>query len=600
MNINKIILNTPYSSRQNAIPNNVFSSNTSSTELKIKRTTYADSVSFSAKLPKTLPNDRMAYYAVNLIKKFKLKENQQLFITAESKYLPFLKILTEEAYKNGSGLVSLNIIEPELQILRKKYKISDHFEFQKNIRNELKENGTKFIKFSDLNCPYKRSGLSKSETNNQIESICPKIPQKIQDIFKLDPEEIFKVGLDIHEGQPAYISCQREQLPKVTKLVEWLYSKNKSKLVSVNVVESKELNPDVSFLKYAKDDLIGKFTQSSVDAQKEYFEKNAAGLWLCGDDPELYSDIDSKKIVQNSVPYLKAINEFADKNLSYNPWLMYYAPTTKSVKYSYPEYKNPIDALPKAYADANKINRVGEMKKHMDFIETRAKKLNEVLDKGYRTIRFVSVDPAKKKPDGNTNLKITLPEESFFNGARMDMKLKNHRPTVNIPTEEIFTSPYANSAEGWVSATTPLILNGKIIDGIRIKFKKGEIEEVFATKNLDMLKEHIKANVNANRLGEVALVADSPIYKMNRTFFETLLDENAVCHIALGKAYTDVVKGADDILDYAKQQEFLRKLNVNTSTTHDDFMIGGKNVYVYAENKKGDNIPIIIDDKFML
>lgn len=601
MNINPVFYNLQGSNNRKKLPSNYCNfSNSFSAPINTKFTSTLDSVMFGTRLPKPLPKDRMAYYAVNLLKKIGLKENQPLCITADSKYLPFLKVLTDESYKNGSGLVTLNLIEPEIEALREKYNISDYFEFQKNAKLELKEKGAKFIKFSEKNCPYKKSGLSKSEINEQIQSISNIIPKKVQNILKIEPEEIFKAGLDIHEGEPVYIYCQREQMPQVTKLVEWLYSKNKTKLVNVNITELKEFNPDVSFYKYAKDELIGKYTKASVDAQREYFEKDAAGLWLCGDDPELYSEIDSKRIVNNNIPYLKATNEFADKNLSYNPWLMYYFPTTQSVKYSYPEYKNPIEALPKAFEDANKINHVGSMKKHMDFIEARAEKLNEVLTKGYRTIRFVSVNSANKLPDGKTNLKIDLPEESFFNGARMDMKRKNHNPIVNIPTEEIFTSPLANSANGWVSSTTPLVLNGKIIDGIRIKFKKGKIQKIYAEKNLDMLTQHIKNNVNADKLGEVALVADSLIYKMNRIFFETLLDENAVCHIALGKAYTDVVKGADDILDYTKQQNYLRHLNINTSTTHDDLMIGGKDVYVYAENKKGDKIPIIIDDKFML
>lgn len=567
-----------------------------------------DSVSFSARIPKLSVQERMTNYAIKFLNEIGLKEDQPLQITASSKHIPFLKVVTDEAYKKGSGRVSLKVVEPEIEALRKKYNITETFNYKKEAQKELEAEGALFIKFDDTNCPYKRSGLSNSETLKEIKSIYDKVPNKIKNIFKLNPEELFKTALDMHEGQPILIRGHREHFPEIIKLVDYLYGKNKSKLVDVSLTEAKEFNTSISYYKYAKDDLIGKFCQSSVNAEKECFEKDTALLVLRGGDPELYKEIDSKRIVEDSKPFNEAVQEYYSKSTNNNPWLVYYAPTTKSALFAYPEYGNDkVAALKHALKDAKKINRIGKLKEHIAAIELRAKKMNDLLDKGFRNIRYVSVNPKTKLPDGKTDLKIGLSPKSFFNTGRMNMENTGHKPIVNIPTEEIFTSPKANTAEGVVSATMPLVLSSKIVEGIQMTFKKGKAILVKASKNEELLKEHIKANKNADKLGEVAIVADSPIFKLNRLFYSTLLDENAACHIAIGDSYADAIKGpgsiktAGNMQDYTEQQKYLKKLNINTSTTHNDFMIGGPNVYVYAENPKtGEQIQIIKDDKFLL
>ena len=575
---------------------------TNSFGLKMNAALKTDVVSFSGKAQKASPEERMALYAVKFLDEIGLKEDQPLQITADSKYVPFLRVLSEEAYKNGSGRISIKVVEPELEALKKKYGVTEEFDYKKAAIKELEDEGALFVKFDDTNCPYKASGLNKKEATAQAKSLYPSIPKDVQNIFKLNPEELFKTALDMKEGEPAIIRGEREHLPQIIKLVDYLYSKNKTTLVDVRLTEAKEFNPSIAFYKYAKEDLIGKFTKSSVDGVKECYEKDAATLILCGDDPELYKEIDSKKIVQNSKPFREAIKEYHSKASSNNPWLIYYAPTTKSVGLAYPEYgSDKVAALAHALKDAKEINRVGKLKEHIEAVELRAKKMNELLDKGYSNIRYVSVDPDTKEPDGKTDLKIGLSEKSFFGGARMDMAKTGHKPLVNIPTEEIFTSPMDNTAEGKVSATMPLVLNGKVVEDIQMTFKEGKAVEVTASKNLDMLKEHINANKNADRLGEVALVAGSPIFKQNRLFYETLLDENAACHIAIGSAYPDVVKGAEEFEDYEEQEKYLKDLHINSSTAHNDFMIGGPNVYVYAENPKtGEKVQVIKDDKFLL
>lgn len=559
--------------------------------LRTNTTMKADSVSFTGSIT---PSDKMSVYAINLLEQKGLQENQPVYIEADSKYLPFMNILATEAYKKGSGLVHIEAKEPELEKLKEKYNITEDFDYKKEERNEFK-NALK-LSFDTTNDPYKKAGLKDYEIKSELEKIYPPIPKNVRNEFKINPEEIFKTALDVHEGEPVLIYGEREHLPYIVDMVDYLYSKNNTKLVDVIFTNE----ADKSFLKYAKDDLLTQVPQSRINADKEYYEKDTARLFLDGEDPHFLEDIDSSRIVKKMKAQSSARKKYRNLQATYNPWLVYYAPTTKSCKDVYPEISNPIDAISQAYKDANKINRMGGLKEHADTLLARSEKMNDLMSKGYRTLHYVSVNPETKEPDGKTNFRITMSPKSRFKAARENMSKTGHTPIVNIPTEETFTAPLANSAEGQIVATMPLSLNGKIVDGIILSFKNGKVIDIKASKNEDMLKEHIKSHKNADKLGEVALVANSPIAKTGRLFNSTLLDENATCHLALGNAYPDCVEGASEITNYEKQEKYMEDTGINSSTTHNDFMVGGPNVYIYAENEKGNSIPVIKDDKFLI
>ena len=555
----------------------------------------ADTISFTGSIT---PTDKMQVYATTLLEKSGLKQDQPVYIEADSKYLPFMNVLAQEAYKKGSGYVKIVAKEPELEKLKEKYNITAKFDYQKEEEKEF-ANALKF-NFNDENNPYKNSGLKNNEIKSEIEKIYPPIPKIIRNQFKIKPEEIFKTALDIHEGEPVLINGEREHLPFIVNMVDYLYSKNKTELVDVKF-NDENIVLDKNLLLYGKDELLEQVPQSRVNADKEYYEKDVARLFLDGDDPSRLDGVDSKRIVKRSLAFSEARKKYRSLEQAHNPWLVYYAPTTKSCKDVYKEHNNTLTALNHAYMDANKINRIGKLEEHVATLKSRADKMNKLMKDGYRTLHYVSVDPETKKPDGKTDFKITMSDRSVFKAAREEMKRFNHNVIMNLPTEEIFTSPLRNSAQGKVSATMPFSLNGKLVDGIELTFKDGKVVNVKASQNEDMLKEHIKSHKNADMLGEVALVAGSPIAQTGRLFNSVLLDENAACHLALGDAYPDCVEGAMDIEDYDEQQKFLDEQNINSSTTHNDFMVGGPNVYIYAEHvKTGKQIPVIQDDKFLL
>lgn len=562
----------------------------------ITSTTETDTVSFSGRA-QMLPKEKLTNLAKSILESNNLQAGQKLYITGLSAFLPFLDILTEEAYKMDSGLISFKVIEPELEALKEKYNITEEFDYIIKEREDYKKANALFLNFDETNNPLLEAGLNENEIDELRKEISIDIPKEIRDLFIINPEEVLVQALDIHKGQPVSIYGEREHLPYITELVEWLYANNDTKLVNVRINNNNQLN----LYKYGNDNLLEEVPATCIDAEQEMYDKDIALLCLDGEDPNFYNDVDSEKVVRNNRARRAAIKELRSKTSTNNPWLVYYAPTTKSCKEAYQDYDDgALGALTQAYKDANKINRSGKLEEHIKNLSHRAQKMNELIENGYRTLHYTSIDESGN-PDGKTDFTIKMSADSIFNSARMAMPKYNHNPIVNIPTEEVFSAPLANTAQGVLSATKPLSLNGKLVEGIQFTFKDGAIVDIKATKNEDMLKAHIKAYENADRLGEIALVAGSPIEETGRIFNSVLLDENASCHFAIGDCYPDTIKGADEIEDYNELKAFLKEGNFNVSDTHNDFMVGGKNIIITAINDEtGDTLEVIKDDKFLL
>ena len=219
--------------------------------MKMKGALKTDTVSFTS-LHNLTPNQKMKTYALQLLKDNAFKENRKIHIIAESKYLPFMNVLSETAYKKGSGNISMKVIEPELEALKKKHNIKETFNFEKENLEELKQQNAIILRFNDKNNPYKLSNLTKTEEAKEIEKTKTIVPKEVYDEFKISPKEVFKDALDVREGQPVSIYAEREHLPIVEKLVDYLYGENKTKLVTVNMTRDSQINK----LKFAKDSVL--------------------------------------------------------------------------------------------------------------------------------------------------------------------------------------------------------------------------------------------------------------------------------------------------------------------------------------------------------
>jgi len=167
---------------------------------------------------------------------------------------------------------------------------------------------------------------------------------------------------------------------------------------------------------------------------------------------------------------------------------------------------------------------------------------------------------------------------------------------VNMPTEEVFTTPDFRGVEGTAAITRPVYINGVTVEGLVVRFERGEIVDVRARTHLDAVEAELSTDAGARRLGEVALVdGSSRVGALGRTFKDTLIDENAACHIAFGLAYDDTFP--DPLPDDPEERA---RLGVNTSLVHDDVMIGGREVAVLGITAAGDERPVIERDRWML
>ena len=592
MNINPVnIVNTAKTAMNKIAPN--FKGNENAVNNKGLK---ADTVQISKESANATPQTKMLS-AVNKIldEDLKLEKGQSVVVKADKTHVPFLKVFAEEAYKRGAKDVHVEIAQPEIDALQKKYCKEPDFAYKKKRAEYYEKQGAKTVTFDANNDPYKLSKLSAKETEEVKKTVKPEIPEHVQkklsDAF--NEKEVFHTLLNVQKGQPISISAEREHEKNVLKFVEYAY-KNGSGPIDVNFTEPG--NPvGKAKLKYASEEALKDVPSYVADTWQERVDRKTARLFLEGKDPEGMADVDSKRIVMQS----KAINEVVKPIRKSGPesqWNIIYAPTTMSVKKTYADVPDTMKALEKAADDAKNINRVGDLDAHAAKLESVADKMNKFQ---FKEIHFYSVDPETKKPDGKTDLHVGMHEKSRFRAAAKETD-DGVRYMANTPTEEVFSSPDKTKTHGWVSTTLPLCLNGNLVEGIRMRFDKGKAVEVYADKNQELWREHINSAKGGDMLGEVALVADSPIFKTGRVFNNTLLDENAACHIAVGAGFDDCLEGAQNIKDYKERQKYMDKNNINDSNIHTDFMIGGPNVVVEGITADGKKVTLIQDNKFQI
>jgi aminopeptidase len=348
-----------------------------------------------------------------------------------------------------------------------------------------------------------------------------------------------------------------------------------------------ELFSKIRYL-HAPDVVFGEFPQWQKEFYMSYANTGAAFLSIYAVDPELFKDVNPERIVTEQKTRNTALAEYRERLMSNrNVWCVMSIPTEAWACKVFPELSGQ-EAVERLWDEIFKAVRVytddpvAAWQKHKNELKQRLDFLNA---KRFRFLHY--------RNSLGTDFRVELPGDHVWMGGS-DFTPEGLEFIANMPTEEVFTLPLRTGIEGTVVSSMPLNYNGVLIDRFSLKFKEGSIIDFHAEKGYEALKGLVETDEGSRYLGEVALVPyDSPISNSKILFYNTLFDENASCHLAIGKAYPLNLKNGENM-----SKEELLKQGVNDSLVHEDFMIGTKDLEITGTTIAGDEIPVFINGNF--
>ena len=320
-----------------------------------------------------------------------------------------------------------------------------------------------------------------------------------------------------------------------------------------------------------------------------YAAQGAAFISIAASDPDLYSDIDPKRLTEASRTAGQALMDYRARLMSNkNTWCVVAVPTTAWARKVFPDISEG-EAVERLWTEILSAVRVSE---HEDAISTWRTHI-DVLQKRTAFLNAHAFSELHYQNDLGTDLRIELPKGHVWMGGA-EKSTTGTLFAANLPTEEVYTLPKRNGVNGTVVASKPLHYNGNLICGFTLTFHEGKVVAYKAEQGEEHLKELLSTDEGASFLGEVALVPyDSPISQSGILFYNTLFDENASCHLAFGKAYPTCIENGENMTE-----DELRQHGVNHSLVHEDFMIGTKDLTVVGRTSSGESVTIIEHGNF--
>lgn len=388
-------------------------------------------------------------------------------------------------------------------------------------------------------------------------------------------------GVNIQKGQEVIINASLENPEFIKILVEECYKAGASKVM---VEWSYQPLTKVNY-RYRSLKTLSKMEDWEIEKLKHRTETLPAMIYIDSEDPDGLAGINREKMAKSQMAIYPIVKPFRDKMENRYQWCIAAIPGEKWAKKMFPgEKKNKaIEKLWEAIlytSRADGEDPVLAWYKHNEDLRSRCNYLNS-LD--IKELHLTS--------NNGTDFKVGMMPNALFLGGSEKALGSGIEFNPNIPSEECFTTPLRGAAEGIVYATRPLSYRGELIENFSIRFDSGKAVEVHAEKNEDLLKQMISMDEGAAYLGEVALVPyDSPIRNSGLTFYNTLFDENACCHLALGMGFANCIK---DYGNYSLEE--CREMGVNDSMIHVDFMIGSADLSIFAICNDGKTVPIFKD-----
>lgn len=388
---------------------------------------------------------------------------------------------------------------------------------------------------------------------------------------------IARVGANIQKGQDVLIFCGLDQPRFVELLVDECYKAGARK-VKVEFDHQPLYKLDV---RHQTVTTMAKVEEWEKVRLQHYVDTLPVRIMLESDDPDGLKGINQGKIAKADQKSWPIVKPYWDEMENKYQWCIAAVPGAAWAKKLFPELPKgrAIEKLWEAILFTSRVTEdpVAAWEAHDKDLADRCAYLNSL---GIAELVY--------RGDNGTDLTVGMIPEAEFKGGGDRTKLSGVFFNPNIPTEECFISPMRGKAEGIVYATKPLSYNGELIENFSVRFENGKAVEVRAEKNQALLEQMIAMDEGSAYLGECALVpVNSPIAESGMLFYNTLFDENAACHLALGMGFADTIRGFED-----KTLDECRELGVNDSMEHVDFMIGYEGLDIDAVTRDGRTVPI--------
>ncbi|MHA7766372.1 aminopeptidase [Bacillus atrophaeus] len=386
-----------------------------------------------------------------------------------------------------------------------------------------------------------------------------------------------EVGVNVQKGQHVVVNASTEVRDFVRLIVKHAYEKG-AKHVTVNWQDD-----EVSRLKYelAPPEAFDEYPEWEAKGKEALAEKGAAFISVVSSSPDLLKGIESKRITAFQKAAGKALHTYRQYIQSDKvSWTVIGAASAGWASKVFPGHseEEAIQLLWEEIFNTTRVNEENPVQAWKEHDQTLHEKVDHLNAKHYSALHY--------QAEG-TDLTIELPKKHVWAGAG-SINENGNEFMANMPTEEVFTLPQKDGVNGTVSSTKPLSYGGNIIDNFTLTFKNGRIVDIKAEKGEDILKELVETDEGSHYLGEVALVPyDSPISKSDILFYNTLFDENASNHLAIGSAYAFNIESGKQM-----SREELVKEGLNESITHVDFMIGSKDMSIDGITADGKREPV--------
>ncbi|HHT45131.1 MAG TPA: aminopeptidase [Fastidiosipila sp.] len=396
---------------------------------------------------------------------------------------------------------------------------------------------------------------------------------------------ILRVGLNVKPGDNILLRVTEDGLPLAREIARQAYGAGVHHIHSVFTDDAMTL----ARFTHAPDEAFESYPEFFVDFSEQAYLHGFHLVNLAAPNPELLKTVSPARIGA----WQKVMALASEKLMPYVmenrvKWTMAALPTPAWAASVFPDL--PLsDAMEKLWENIFHVVRVDQAdpvaawREHEENLKNHENRLNELAFE-----KLIYQGPG-------TDLEVYLPEGHIWLGG-CSVSPSGERFMPNIPTEEVFTMPHAYKVNGRLKATMPLATRGRIIEGMTFVFKDGAVIDYAASEGEDILQDILDTDEGARRLGEVALVAhDSPISQTGLLFKNTLFDENASCHFALGNAYAENhVRGA--LMD----KEEKKRNGMNDSITHVDFMVGGPELNVTGVKKDGSKVKILVNGNWVI